>query len=65
MTATGVHQQRRRVRVWFGSYAIVDQIAEPALAERFEHAMRKRFASLKVTNEPLQPPKPPAGVEWS
>lgn len=48
-------QSRDRVRVWFGHHVIVEQIAAPATAERFEAAMRRRFASLRVTNEPLVP----------
>jgi hypothetical protein len=42
-----------RVRVWFGTHVIATQIAEPALAARFEAAMRRRFASCRVTNEPV------------
>ena len=43
----------RRVCVWFGEHEIVEHIAEPAYAARFEAAMRRRFASLRVTNEPV------------
>jgi hypothetical protein len=39
--------------VWFGEHLIVEHISEPAFAARFEGAMRHRFASLRVTNEPL------------
>jgi len=49
---TGSLAPRRRVRVWFGSHPITEHVAEPAAAERFEAAMRQRFASLRVTNEP-------------
>jgi hypothetical protein len=38
--------------VWFGDYAIADHIAERPLAERYAAAMRRRFASLRVTSEP-------------
>jgi hypothetical protein len=51
--------ERRRVRVWFGTTAIADHTAEPALATRYEQAMRRRFAGLKVTNEPV-PVHPPS-----
>lgn len=49
---TGSLAPRRQVRVWFGSHPIADHGAEPDQAERFEAAMRQRFASLRVTNEP-------------
>jgi hypothetical protein len=42
-----------RVRVWFGDHVVVEHLAEPATAERFEAVMRRRFASLRVTDEPL------------
>jgi hypothetical protein len=44
---------RRRVRVWFGDNQICDYIAVTELATRYEQAMRRRFAGLRVTNEPL------------
>lgn len=47
---------RRRVRVWFGSHVIADYIAEPGLAARYEQAMRRRFAGLKVTSDPVAAP---------
>lgn len=47
---------RRRVRVWFGSHAIATYVAEPALAARYEAAMRRRFAGLRVTNVPTGMP---------
>jgi hypothetical protein len=43
----------RRVCVWFGEHKIVEHVSEPPYAERFEAAMRRRFASLRVTNEPI------------
>jgi hypothetical protein len=53
---------RRRVRVWFGKCAIADYRAEPELAERYAAAMARRFASLRVTNDPLPgSPGRPAG----
>jgi hypothetical protein len=44
---------RRRVQVWFGSHPIATYVAEPALAARYEAAMRRRFAGLRVTNNPI------------
>lgn len=44
---------RRRVQVWFGSHPIATYVAEPALAARYEAAMRRRFAGLRVTNVPI------------
>ena len=43
----------RRVCVWFGEHKILEHVDEPADAARFEAAMRRRFASLRVTNEPV------------
>lgn len=45
-----------RVCVWFGEQKIVDHVVEPAHAARFEAAMRRRFASLRVTKEPATVP---------
>ena len=61
MTAAVAEAQprRRRVRVWFGEHVIADYNAELALAERFAHAMSRRFAGLMVTNDPF-PPQAPA-----
>lgn len=52
MTA-GRSSERRRVRTWFGRYQIADYIGEPAYADRYEAAMRRRFPELEITNEPL------------
>lgn len=52
---TGQPATKRRVRVWFGEHVIAQYIAEPALAARYEHAMRRRFAGLRVTNDLLGP----------
>lgn len=53
---------RRTVRVWFGQHVIGRYTAEPALAERYQEAMRRRFAGLSVTNDPggdlATPPAP-------
>jgi hypothetical protein len=46
-------KQRRLVRVWFGEHVIAQNVAEPALASRYEQAMRRRFAGLRVTNDAL------------
>lgn len=49
------------MRVWFGSHVIADYMAEPALAKRYAEAMDRRFAGLKITNDPLPlvpPPRP-------
>jgi hypothetical protein len=54
-------QQRRLVRVWFGEHVIAQNVAEPALASRYEHAMRRRFAGLRVTNDALGR-REPAGL---
>lgn len=42
---------RRRIRVWFGEHVIVDHVTGAAIAAHYEHAMRRRFAGLRVTNE--------------
>lgn len=49
-------QHRRRVRVWFGQHVIAQYVAEAPLAARYEQAMRRRFAGLRVTNDVLGPP---------
>ncbi len=54
MDTAGV-QQRQRVRVWFGAHVIAEYIAEPRLAARYADAMRRRFAGLHVTSDPLPP----------
>lgn len=45
----------RRVRVWFGAHVIADHVCDPASAAEYESAMRRRFASLRITNEPAVP----------
>ncbi|MEV8376736.1 hypothetical protein AB0P21_28595 [Kribbella sp. NPDC056861] len=47
--------ERRRVQVWFGSHVIATYVAERTLADRYAAAMGRRFAGLRVTNEPLPP----------
>ncbi|MFG1814989.1 hypothetical protein ACGFIF_14565 [Kribbella sp. NPDC049174] len=52
--------QRRRVRVWFGAHVIAELIAVPASADRYAAAMDRRFAGLRITNDPIPGP---AGAE--
>lgn len=44
---------RRRVLVWLGEHLIADYIANADLAARYEAKMRRSYAGLRVTNEPL------------
>ena len=46
--------------MWFGQYQIADFIGEPAAADRYEAAMRRRVPGLEITNDPLPMPRPPA-----
>jgi hypothetical protein len=50
--------ERRRVQVWFGSHVIATYVAERLLADRYAAAMGRRFAGLRITNEPLPPTGP-------
>ena len=52
-------QEKRRVRVWFGRFVIADYVADAEHAERYAEAMDKRFAGLKITNEPVAEPTEP------
>jgi len=52
-TAMEQNASLQRVCVWFGEHKIVEHVAETMDAARFEDAMRRRFASLRVTNEPV------------
>lgn len=45
--------ERRRVRVWFGQHVIADYSADPEHAERYAAAMDRRFAGLRITNDPV------------
>ena len=45
--------EQRRVRVWFGEHVIADYVAEPERAARYAVAMDRRFAGLKITNDPV------------
>ncbi|MGY4767541.1 hypothetical protein ACXC9Q_11555 [Kribbella sp. CWNU-51] len=51
MSAPATEQPLRRVCVWFGEHLVIDHVSDPDYAARFEDAMRRRFASLRVTNE--------------
>ncbi len=53
--------ERRKVQVWFGSHVIATYVAERPLADKYAAAMTRRFAGLRITNEPL----PPAAVSES
>ena len=53
--------RRHRARVWFGEHVIAGYNAEPAWAERYVHAMSRRFAVLRATNDPFpSAPQTPA-----
>jgi hypothetical protein len=59
--------EQRHVQVWFGETVIASYKAEPALAERYAEAMDRRFAGLKITNEPVVPPSAlplPSEILW-
>ncbi len=43
----------RCVQVWFGEHVIAAYTAEPATALRYQAAMTRRFASLRMTIEPV------------
>jgi hypothetical protein len=45
----------RRVRVWFGEHVIAEYTDAPETAMRYQAAMTRRFASLRVTSEPAVP----------
>jgi hypothetical protein len=49
--AADSNNQKRRVRVLFGTTAIADQTLPGPEAVEYEQAMRRRFASLRVTND--------------
>ncbi|ADB33659.1 hypothetical protein Kfla_4641 [Kribbella flavida DSM 17836] len=53
MNESGSVVERRRVRVWFGDHVIADYWAEALRAEQYADAMARRFAGLRVTNDPL------------
>ena len=46
----------RRVCVWFGEHLVADYTADAEAAATYEAAMRRRFLSLRVTNEPVVSP---------
>ncbi|MEU4607505.1 hypothetical protein AB0F43_31355 [Kribbella sp. NPDC023972] len=46
---------RRQVKVWLGEHAFIDHIAPNASKGAwFENAMRRQFASCRVTNDPYR-----------
>lgn len=45
--------EMRHVRVWFGQHVIASYVAEPELAATYANAMGRRYAGLKVTNDPV------------
>lgn len=46
---------RRHVRVWFGPHVIAQKVTGVVAAAHYEAAMKRRFAALQVTNEPVVP----------
>jgi len=52
----------RRVCVWFGEHLIADFISDPESAASYEAAMRRRFLSLRVTNEQASAVMPDADL---
>jgi len=44
---------RNRVRVWFGDHVVCDYRGDAEHAERYAAAMSRRFAGLRVTNDPI------------
>lgn len=55
MTTDVAPAPRHRVRVWYGGTPICDLTQDKPLADRYAEAMRRRFRSLRVTNEPVSP----------
>ncbi|MER7250808.1 hypothetical protein [Kribbella sp. NPDC000426] len=51
MSTLAVEGPFRQVRVWLGEHLVIDHISETDTAASFEEAMRRRFPSLRVTNE--------------
>jgi hypothetical protein len=54
VTAQVAEQPLRRVCVWFGEHLIIDHVSEPEKATWFEYAIQRRYAGLRVTNEPAE-----------
>jgi alkanesulfonate monooxygenase SsuD/methylene tetrahydromethanopterin reductase-like flavin-dependent oxidoreductase (luciferase family) len=51
LTASQQAGPARLVRVWFGLHVIASHTDTEAAAARYEAAMRRRFASCRVTND--------------
>jgi hypothetical protein len=43
----------RQVRIWFGSHVVAEYEAGSQMAARYEDAMRRRFAGLRVASDEL------------
>lgn len=52
--------EQRHVRVWFGEHVIAQYVADAALAQRYAEAMDRRYAGLKITNDPVPVDSPDA-----
>lgn len=61
--AAPIGTSERRVRVWFGRHAIADYTANAEAAGRFSDAMARRFAGLRITNEPIPPDLKPDAAQ--
>lgn len=48
-----VPTDHQRVRVWFGRHVIADYRARCDRAQRYAAAMRRRFAGLEITIDPI------------
>lgn len=61
--------EHQRVRVWFGRHVIADYSARCDLAQRYAAAMRRRFAGLEITidpiaSDPARPSEPLPDERW-
>lgn len=52
--------EQRHVRVWFGQHVIANYVADAEHATRYAEAMDRRFAGLRIPNDPV--PFPPASA---
>ena len=53
VTDTGFVSPNHRVRVWFGEHVIATFIGPSDSAASYETGMQRRFAGLRVINEPV------------